>query len=326
MNEIIRGKTIVSSVKKSLAKARIYGELNLQNIYLLKWIGRFLDRTCNLSFDDRQRLETLYNYIKYNDKDICNLRQRDLVSFKHLPFCKNCNANNIAVINNNLIPSVDDNSVIAEDDYTFNINDFTKNFIDPFGGTFKTVRITSLPSIGNLIYDGTNVTTDFEFNIVNVNKLSHQLGGQTVMLQSDFTFQTSNNNINTLFSNMATFTLNINAQVNLPPTSVGDGSVTMANAATHVFTVANFTTSTVPVYSDPEGDAAENLRVLSLPVDGELQYNGIAVTLNQIIPFQGAISIASGDFRYVASSMNSSADTEVFDFEISDTGSNTFVG
>ena len=326
MNETVRGRTIVGSVKKSLSKANIYGRLNLQNVYLLKLIDQFLNMGVGcLPFETRQRLETLYNHIKYNDKDICNIRERDLTSFKHVPFYKEC-GNNFRLKITKGLPMVNNAIANSDTDYIFQTRDFTTNFSDPYDGSYKTVRITSLPSNGILKYNGENVAVGFEFNIANVNNLVLSINGLTGVVSTFFTFQTSNDNINTLFSNMATFTINIDAQINQPPSTVGDNSITIANSATYIFTVADFTTNTTPPYADPEGDAAENLRILSLPVDGEIQFNGVTVTLNQIIPFTGAQSIASGLLRYVASATNPAADIESFNFEISDSGSNTFVG
>lgn len=323
MSEILRGKTIVGSVIKSLNKAKKYGKLDLQSIYLLKVIGKFLDKGVEcLPFEKRQRLETLYNYIKYNDEDVCNLREKDLNSFKYIPFCKDCNNNRL--VSNKGLPTVDNSGKIIDKDYIFQTSDFTTNFKDPFNGTFKLVRINTLPTEGVLLFNNQPIVEGFEFNISQVNNLVFSLENIDLNLTLPFTFQTSNNNINTLFSNMATYTININAYVNQPPSEVGDNSVTIDNAATYVFTVADFTTNTTPPYSDPEGDSAANLRVLSLPVDGELQFNGTSVNLNDIIPFEGSPSINGGQFRYIASASNPSSDVENFNFEVSDTGSQQF--
>jgi hypothetical protein len=84
-----------------------------------------------------------------------------------------------------------------------------------------------------------------------------------------------------------------------------------------------FTTNTVPPYSDPEGDAALNLKVLTLPTIGLLKYNAINVTLNQIIPFSG---IDSGLLIYVPDNTNLNAYNASFTFQIADAGSGIFVG
>lgn len=120
---------------------------------------------------------------------------------------------------------------------------------------------------------------------------------------------------------MALFTLNTNAYVNQPPSTVGDGSATTNYGATYTFTRADFTTNTTPAYADPEGDAAQNLRVLSLPTTGELQLNAVAVTINQVISFA---NIDSGLFTYVPDNATTTAYADTFNFEISDVGSGSY--
>lgn len=234
--------------------------------------------------------------------------------------------NNISLNTGSIIPYVDDNNVTILRNYIFKYLDFTKNFTTSDNSDPNKVRIVTLPTQGIIQFDNNPVTINFEFDIININKLVYILTNKTSPIIESFKFQTSNNNINTYFSNMATFTFNIDAYVNLPPTAVGDNSITIDNASTYTFTAADFTTATTPAYSDPEGDSAANLKVLTLPDDGTLQFNNVDVTLNQIIPFEGATSITSGALKYIASQSNTNADVENFNFEISDSGSNTFVG
>lgn len=122
---------------------------------------------------------------------------------------------------------------------------------------------------------------------------------------------------------MALFTVTTNAYVNLPPSQVGDGSASTTYGVTRAFTIADFTTNTTPVYADPEGDAAANLKVTSLPATGELQLNAIAVTVNQVITFT---AIGLGQFTYVPDNGTTATYNDTFTFEIADAGSGTFVG
>jgi hypothetical protein len=324
MTETTHGKIIVGSSINALNNAKIYGLLNLRNLYLLNIVGSLIVNTKNLDFQKQQILETLFNIIKYNDKNICNYRQKDLISFKKVtPIDQSINTLKLMV--DNTLPTVDDAFNQTISDYIFREIDFTTNFTTVDDSVFQTVRISSLPTDGLISFDNVNIIAGFEFDLINISKLKYTLTNTTTPIVSTFNFQTSNNNINKLFSNMATFTLNIQAAINLPPSAVGDNAITIANAATRVFTIADFTTNTTPAYSDPEGDAAANLRVLTLPIDGVLEFNSVAVTVNQIIPFTGGTSITSGALRYVASQVNTAVDTETFTFEISDSGSNTFV-
>lgn len=122
---------------------------------------------------------------------------------------------------------------------------------------------------------------------------------------------------------MALFTMTTNAYTNLPPSQVGDGTASTNYATIYTYTVADFTTNTSPPYADPEGDAAANLKITSLPATGTLKFNNIAVTVNQIISFT---DIGLGKFTYTPNNGTTSAYNDTFNFEISDAGSGTFVG
>lgn len=122
---------------------------------------------------------------------------------------------------------------------------------------------------------------------------------------------------------MAQFTVTVNEQVNLPPTQVGDGSSTTGYGTSIVFVRADFTTNTIPPYSDPEGDAALNLKIIGLPSTGQLELNSVEVLINDVISFA---DIDSGLFTYVPDNNTTNNYVDPFDFEIADAGSNIFVG
>lgn len=122
---------------------------------------------------------------------------------------------------------------------------------------------------------------------------------------------------------MALFTITTTAYTNLPPSVVGDGSDSTSYGVTKVFSRADFTTSTTPAYADPEGDSAYQLKVTSLPTTGDLELNATTVTLNQIINFS---DIDAGLFTYVPDNGTVTEYDDTFNFEIADTGSQTFVG
>jgi hypothetical protein len=136
-----------------------------------------------------------------------------------------------------------------------------------------------------------------------------------------FTFKFNNININNFFQEMATFNININAQTNLPPSSVGDGSKTTPHSTTIIFTRDDFTTNTIPPYADPEGDNAKLLKILSLPAGGTLKLNNTPVVVNQIIDFA---DIDLGNLTYSPDPANTTARVEPFTFSIADAGSLTF--
>lgn len=133
-------------------------------------------------------------------------------------------------------------------------------------------------------------------------------------------FKYKNKNINNFFGEMATFNINIDAQQNLPP-SIGDGARSTSYNTAITFTVADFTTNTTPAYSDPDGDAAKLLKILTVPSRGTLKLNGNTIKANDIIEFK---EIASGLFIYVPDAEATSAQMEPFTFAIADEGSLIF--
>ena len=122
---------------------------------------------------------------------------------------------------------------------------------------------------------------------------------------------------------MALFTVTTNEYINQPPSQVGAGSATTNYGQVYTFTIADFTTETIPPYADPEGDTAAQLRILDLPTTGTLKLNNVNVTINQVIPFT---SIGSGLFTYTPDNNVTSSYGVSFNFEIADSGSGIFVG
>lgn len=199
---------------------------------------------------------------------------------------------------------------------------FTKNFTDADGDLPCEVVILSLPdaSKGKLNYEEKEVEIGDCFPVQKANLLSFLRLTNDAILTS-FNFKISDNNQNKLYSNMAVVTINIAAYVNLKPDEVGDLAISMAHAATKIFTITDFTTSLVPAYHDPEGDAPSKLKVLSLPTSGLLKLNGVNVTVNQEILFS---QIIAGNFIYVADGTVMTAITTSFNFSVADSGSGLF--
>lgn len=218
--------------------------------------------------------------------------------------------------------------------YVFTLADFVTNttppYADPEGDAAFELKIISLPDaqIGVLNYDSVPVIAG---DIVPLSGVDSGLLNLVpvegpILLVFDFDFDLSDVGSNT-FSGLAdgisygVMHLIVGQQVNQPPT-VGDGDQTIEWASTLVFTRVMFTTLTVPAYSDPEGDIADQLKILSLPVDGILKLDGLDIVINQVIDFT---DIDSGLFTYVSDLVDEDGDIETFQFAISDVGSGIFV-
>ena len=125
-------------------------------------------------------------------------------------------------------------------------------------------------------------------------------------------------------NNMGLFTVPFDAYKNQPPSQVGNYThpSPVVNGGTLVCTPSMFTTLTIPVYQDPEGDAAQAIRVDTLPTNGAtLRLSGVAVTTGQIITMS---AIAAGNLTLVGPS-NVNLTNTVFNFSVRDTGSMQFV-
>lgn len=109
------------------------------------------------------------------------------------------------------------------------------------------------------------------------------------------------------------------------PTQIGVNKVQVAHGATYVFTIDDFTTDTLPPYSDPEGDGMAYIKLLSgLIGPGLLQLNGVDVTVGQII---SAGDISTGNLTFTSEVTDPSEGySSSFDFDVADTGSNSLSG
>jgi VCBS repeat-containing protein len=116
-----------------------------------------------------------------------------------------------------------------------------------------------------------------------------------------FTYQASDG---ALGSATATVTITVNP-INDAPTAA-DGNVSVA--AAYAFAIADFN------YFDVDGDPLDRIMITALPVEGQLLFDGLAVTLNQEVT---AAEIAAGRLTYVLPT-TSSTGAASFGFSVSD--------
>lgn len=216
--------------------------------------------------------------------------------------------------------------------HVFTIANFTTEttppYSDPEGDALKYIQVTSLSLLnGSIKLNGIAVVTGQLIDSGHISSGNLIYSAPTSEVNTayvdGFTFDVADVGSNSL-SGLSTgvFSLSIAAKVNQPASSVGDNTLTTANATTYTFTSADFTTSTTPAYADPEGDAAAQLKILSLPSAGYLRYNNINVTINQVIAFT---QITSGYLQYVPDASVITLQSLTFDFSIADAGSGIFV-
>jgi hypothetical protein len=206
--------------------------------------------------------------------------------------------------------------------FSFSKEAFTNGFSDIDGDNPCEVLILSLPdeNVSQLNYNGKKVIVGDCFPINNSNLLTFFRKKNTA-INTSFNFKISDNNQNKLYSNMAKVLITIAAHINLPPSQVGDLTVSINHGSIRTFTKADFTTGLNPPYKDPEGDQPSKLKILGLTASGKLKLNGVDVIINQEIDFS---SIESGLFIYSSDTSNTQLINTEFDFSISDTGSGKF--
>ncbi len=120
---------------------------------------------------------------------------------------------------------------------------------------------------------------------------------------------------------MGVLTIDIAAQENQPPNQSGYIRLSLANASSHTFSVANFTTETTPEYEDPEGDAFESVKITSLPTLGTLTLNGSLVLVGDVIT---STQLNSSLFIYTAAVDDDGYSDGDMEFLVSDVGSHEF--
>lgn len=221
--------------------------------------------------------------------------------------------------------------ILNRSTYTFTSLDFTDTtppYTDPDGDDPLLLKIKSIPSGGILYLNGIACTLDQEITFVDIENglFTYEAANTNTQYLANFDFDIADVGSG-LFSNLSpssllgTIKFTVRDYVNLPPTTIGDNSITLDYNETRIFTSADFTTGTSPAYSDPEGDPAERLKITSLPLEGSLRFNNVPVSVNQIILFS---DITLGKLTYIANG-NQAGYTSSFNFQISDSGSKQFI-
>ena len=202
---------------------------------------------------------------------------------------------------NNTLCTIDTESIQGK--YTNSLNHI-KNLIAKY---YIAIHLFYRDNIDNLsVY----ISMDYIDRIMQFNKVICCIEKQT-----DYKY-------NNYQATMATFNIDV-SYLNQAPSSVGDYSTLNvdANAVNEIVLSSSFfTTDTSPAYSDPEGDAPYELKILSLPSKGVLKLNGVDVTVNQIISFT---DIDSNLLKLDVSNTTTSGSTS-FNFAVSDAGSQNF--
>tara|TARA_R110000822_G_scaffold227017_1_gene359636 strand:+ start:9945 stop:10688 length:744 start_codon:yes stop_codon:yes gene_type:complete len=220
-------------------------------------------------------------------------------------------------------------SILNRTTHIFTIANFTTEtspvYSDPEGDALSYIKILQLPVNGILKLSGVNVNLNQIIISANISagNLTYVSNAVDPSYSEIFKFDVADVGSQSL-SGLTTgiITMSVAAIVNSAPTCVGDNTIPKSYNETHVFTVANFTSETSPIYADPDGDAAYAVKVLTLPTDGDLYFNGVLVSVNQEILMT---EVTAGLLTYVPDPLILIAQSLPFNFALSDVGSKTFI-
>jgi hypothetical protein len=297
-------QTLTCSAIKFNEILRYYGKADIIPISFLSLLYKLLENpNMTVPFNCDRHLQQLAAKIQMENANICT---------------PSVYVSSEVISAGNTAPTVNDSVISYDaDSYAFQYADFTNGFDDVDGDSPETVRIVTLPVNGDLTWNGQPIVAGYEFDISEVHDLEFtRTNEDTTDL---FTFQISDNNINKLFSNMASMTINIDQVINQPPDNVGVNAFTVESSGVKAFTLADFTYDTTPGYTDPDGDAPEAIMITSLPSNGVLSLNGTLIIINDVIPAADVVNLI-----YTSDPLDEAGYVEPFNFSVSDVGSHEF--
>ena len=336
MEMSLNGATVFNcSLKKYNQLLRVYGTGSLAELTLLKLIYKY---ACHSPTEATlQRLDSMISYLQSSNDTICidtlegnffpggtgNNDNGDTPVITPLEPIPDSKTNRAPTVDSKVIaityPSGDLREPQYTKLYTFSIADFTVNFADPDGDNYGNVLISTLPSQGFILYNGQEVTANTIILDPSLLEYWSLFNGQTEIAAS-FTFSISDDNLeNPMYSTAATITLNRDADTgdNLQAT-VGDNAIYADNGVTTVLIPSMFTDGN-PAYSDPENDPLDAIRIDRIGTNnsGAYNYNGVAVTIGQVIT---STELSAGAFVHVGAITND-VSSDIIEFSVRDTGS-----
>lgn len=322
-------QSFITSINKSINKAKVYGKLDLKILALYEMYIYYIDFTDGYEIfnDINKDLKIKASKLKYKYPDIiCNYKLK----------INTFNSNNRT---ENTAPTVD--SIVIDLDgtysYNFTIDDFTTNYFDAEQDPYY--KLTVYPNEngqGTLYFNGIEQTAPFEINVNEANNIRYVYIVNLLTTSSGFTnpnidevdyllsFKISDiSPISSLYSSIETIQiLNNNYQENLPP-EIGDISVGADNRVTTTLTLDMFTNQMQPPYSDPENDLIDAIRIdnISTTNQGVFEFNNNPIQVGDIITRE---DLENDLFKHIGPDLNTIA-TDSIEFSARDEGSQQWV-
>ena len=221
-------------------------------------------------------------------------------------------------------PAGADKTVTTLEDtaYTFTAADF--GFSDPNdspANSLLAVKISTLPTAGTLTDNGVAVTAGQFVSAADIAAgLLKFTPGRRCQRRS--ATPASPSKCRTMAARPTAASISINRPTRSPSTSLrsttppsgADNTVTTVEGTAYTFTAADFG------FSDPHDSPANNLlavRISSLPTQGTLTDNGVAVTAGQFI---SAADIAAGKLKFTPAANDNGLSYASFTFQVQDDG------
>lgn len=234
--------------------------------------------------------------LKYITTELGNLKDPfDIITFQSCKdiFCSNINS---ICINTDKIPRVESllySLVSVETDVNGNIETIIKvNYTKGNGVSYPTgpeLSSTGVEGLKLILQQGT-LKDGEDGEIYFILKGNTQIPGLA--------------NFNVQFANIKLILdVNIiNNYVNNPPI-IGNTYLKLNNKQNHVFTLENFTTETVPPYTDQDNDSLTKIKInqVNLTPGATILYKNLPVKLGKEIP---AIDIINGLLKYLSPNIN----------------------
>jgi hypothetical protein len=311
---------LATTASKLVRKGATTGTLNLSVLSYLNILAKRIAyvETLDMTESNAEKLRTL----KDRFADVMN-RCKDVCTYRVALNILNASQETINSMNNHPPTVADVEKIYSGDSYNFVYSDFTREFNDiDLGDRPKFVRIVTLPTTGVIKYLGAAIPAGFVFDLVDITDVTYELNGGSEE-ETQFIFQTSDNNQNVLFSNEAVFKFDLSEKTNNMPPTIGDNTITVDKNVTTVLTLEMFTSQTTAPYNDPENDLVDAIRIdrLHSTNKGTFYLNGTPVTEGLIINRE---QLENNEFTHIGTD-EEDIHADGFEFSVRDEGSGIWV-
>ncbi len=325
-SQLTQKKVVLGSTLKAINSAKRTGNLDLKAIKVANIIKKLRENVITDNPCVNRALDRLFTNVQRKYK-LCNYRDKVI---------NNLNTN-MATYTINISAQINQSATFGDGasaiPYGTNLvftralltTSLSPAYSDPEGDPALNFRVDTLPVDGTLNLNGVAVLTGQVISYSDIDAGLLVYNSSLVDTDGDiesFDFNIADAGSTNFATTGATYTITIQPQINQPPSQLGDGESTIAYGASLTFTRALLTTMLVPAYVDPEGDAAQNLRVNALPIRGTLELNGTPISAGQVISF---LDIDASLLIYQPDLADTDGDQVTFDFSVSDVGSGQFI-